>query len=303
MIATMNAYWKPMSIYLQENACSPEAQAFSIAAIEAIENDGEVDLINEVIIDETFKDTETQCIHNLLKTNSGFYNNMLSNFSSEDARGVLVLKIGTTLNGEWGTTLGSYDNYNEFIITTNSSIETSSNLKKMVTLSHELIHAYMFSSLESWNLINYNVDGEPILNLVCVNGVNYNNLNLNSLNEKDRFVAIMCAFNQNGTLTEDWVHDLFNSWSFDTNTYRELLEDLLINAHNWDDENAAFKNEAINLFGENNWIEKVAEAISWLGLEETQEYSNYFNSITNPLEQLYIMDINYKIQTAKSNCL
>src|SRR5690606_31231426 len=26
MIATMNAYWKPMSIYLQENGCSEEAQ-------------------------------------------------------------------------------------------------------------------------------------------------------------------------------------------------------------------------------------------------------------------------------------
>ena len=291
------------SIYLRDNNCSVESQNFVLEAIETILEGGEVDFENEVIIDETFKDSETQCIHNLLKTNSEFYNNMLSNFSSEDARGVLVLKIGSTLNGDWGTTLGSYNNYNEFVITTSNNIEDSSNLKRMVTLSHELIHAYMYSTLEFWGMIDYNVDGEPLLNLVCLNGVNYNDLNLNTLDEKDRFVAIMCAFNQNGTLTQQWTHDLFNTWTLDTNTYRNSLEELLINAHDWNNENIVFKNEAISLFGSNNWIEKIAEAISWIGLENTQEYTNYINSIVNPIELLYILDIRNKIQSAKSNCL
>ncbi|TYA52962.1 hypothetical protein [Formosa maritima] len=291
------------SIYLIGENCIADAQAFTIEAIETTIEGGEVDFENEVILDETFKDSETQCIHNLLKSNSEFYNNMLSNFSSEDARGVLVLKIGSTLNGDWGTTLGSYNNYNEFIITTNSNIENSSNLKRMVTLSHELIHAYMFSSLENWGLIDYSPEGEPILNLVCLNGINYNDLNLNTLDEKDRFVALMCAFNQNTPLNEQWTHDLFNIWSFDTNTYRESLEDLLINAHDWNGENSAFKNEAISLFGTTNWIENVAEAISWIGLENTQEYTNYINSIVNPVKLLYILNIRNKIQSAKSNCL
>jgi len=289
--------------YGSPNRWSVDAIDFGNLAFDAFINNGEVDFENEVIIDETFKDSVTKCIHDLLKSNSNFYSDMLSNFSSDNARSVLELKIGTTINGDWGITSGSPDNEQEFSITTSSIIESnSSNLMKKVTLSHELIHAYMFSSLENWGLINYDVSGEPILNVVCVGGINYINLNLNTLDAKDRFIAIICAFNQNNTLSEQWTHDLFNVWIFDTNTYKDKLKDLLINSHNWNGENSAFKNEAISVFGVSNWIEEVANAVSWIGLEGTQEYSSYFSSYTNPLEQLYILDIRNKIQTAKSNC-
>ena len=290
--------------YLQENSCDETAQEFILIATEELLEDSEIDIENEIIIDETFKDTETKCIHDLLKSGNNFYSDMLSDFSNNDARGLLKLKIGSTLNDDWGNTFGSPDNANEFAIITSNEIENnSSNLMRMVTLSHEMIHAYMFLSLENWGYITYGNNGQPILEVVCYDGIDYDSINLNTLTIKQRFVAIICAFNQNNTLTENWTHDLFNVWSFDVDLYKDKLKELLINEHDWNGENLNFKNEAISVFG-NNWIEEVAEAASWIGLESTPEYADYHNSYSSSLSKFtYILDIRYKLLNAKTNCL
>jgi len=272
-------------------------------AIQAWIENGEVDWANEVILDKSFKDNEKlKCIHDKLKLNTNFYSNMLSKFSSETNNN-LLFKSGTTPIGDWGITVGSQNNSNSFTIITNDNLETSSNLKKIITLSHELVHAYMYNSLENWGFINYNENGEPILDVHCQNGFDYNNLNLNNLSIKDRFVAIICAFNDNNTLTENWTHQLFGVWTFDVNTYQEKLKALLINENDWGNESDNFKNNAITTFGVNNWIEKVAEAVSWIGLEDTTEYQNYLNSYpNNSIQYFYISSINSQIITANKNC-
>lgn len=173
---------------------------------------------------------------------------------------------------------------------------------KIVTLVHELIHAYMYSVLETNGQITFDINGDPILNVNCNNGVNYNNVNLNGLSINDRFDVLICAMNQNNTLSSQWTHDLFNSTVFDVNTYRQKLETLIFNEYDWTSENINFKNDAINLFG-NNWKQEISKAVSWLGLENTAEYNTYYNTYnTNPQKQLYIALIKTKITNSNNNC-
>ncbi|WP_209390382.1 hypothetical protein [Chryseobacterium sp. RR2-3-20] len=159
-----------------------------------------------------------------------------------------------------------------------------------------------FNHLYSLNIINFDNDGNPILTISCSPSVNYNNINLNLLDEKERFVALFCAMNQNGNLTPQWSHDIFNSSIFGVEPYRSQLENYLLNFHDWNAESQSFKNEAESIFGI-NWKSEVAKAVSWSALENTIEYSNYINSYSNQIQKkLYIHDIKNKIKPLKNTC-
>jgi hypothetical protein len=60
----------------------------------------------------------------------------------------------------------------------------------------------------------------------------------------------------------------------------------------------------MNTFG-NNWKRKVAQATSWIGLEQTADYQNYIDShSSNTLQRLYLEVFkNIEILDAKSDCL
>ena len=291
--------------FIEKNNCTQTVKTFTKQALEALMDDSKVDFENGIIIDKTFKDSNTKCIHDkLMDNNSGdnFYKDLASNFDDSNSN-ILKLLVGNTQNGDWGITKGDIDNTREFSITISNAVESSSNLVKMVTLSHELIHAYMFDTLEDWGYLTYDINNNPILNITCQNGINYNNLNLNSLTEKERFVALICAMNQNGNLTNQWTHDLFNTPTFDVNAYRERLEDLIFNQHNWDLESQSFKNNAQSLFG-NNWKREISKAASWMGLESTDGYINYLNGYSNNFQQfLFIQQIRNNVSNLKSDCI
>ena len=80
------------------------------------------------------------------------------------------------------------------------------------------------------------------------------------------------------------------------------MEELILNDYDWNSENLTFTSNAYTTFG-SNWKQEVAQAISWIGLENTNEYSTYINNYsTQPLKFLSISDIRNKISNTNSNC-
>lgn len=275
---------------------------FAVEMINTLINDGEVDIPNKIIYDPTFTTTKTDCVHKLLNSNSlNTYSKMLSTFNTSTNYN-LTFKIGNVPVGDWGITSGNPNLSNNYEITISTNIENGSNLMKTITLCHELIHAYMFNTLENLGYITFDSNGEPHLSVSCLPNVNYNNVSINSLLLEYRFEALICAMNQNGTLTPNWSHQIFNSTNFSVATYRQEIENLIYNEHDWNNEDTNFKNQAISVFG-NNWKHEIAKAVSWIGLDRTAEYSTYRNSYLVDYSKFqYIVDIKNKISTAKSIC-
>ena len=289
--------------HLVLNSFNSDSKIYSNFAIGKIKNGAKVNFQKKIINDPSFIGSKSECTNNKLSADpTSFYSQMLSNFNNSTNFN-LTFKVGATQNGDWGITNGAQNNANNYEITVSQSIENGSNLMRMLTLSHELIHAYIFSTLETAGLLNFDVNGDGLLNISCIQNTNYNAVNLNTLSTKDRFEAIFCAMNQNGTLTSEWTHNLFNTTNFNVSTYRQALENMIFNEYDWDNEEIAFKNLAISTFG-TNWRRELAKGVSYIGLENTTEYQNYINEYSLlPIKILYLTDIRNKISTAKNTCL
>jgi hypothetical protein len=228
----------------------------------------------------SFVGTEIECIHNKLMedTENNFYKQMINTFTTNDFE-VLRFEIDNTLNDKWAFTSGheannspwgGFDMYN---ITLSGNIANSSNLFQMLVLSHEVIHAHMLNSLDNWGYINYDENGDPTPIVFCADGDDYEGVNLNTLSIQERFVAYICAFEvANQYVPDQWLHDLFDIWTFDVDVYRDKLYELLLNEHDWDSESDFLKLTLQAQFGQEQWIEKAAEYMSWKGLEATDAF-------------------------------
>ncbi|WP_430413127.1 hypothetical protein [Kordia sp.] len=303
-LSNNRVYSNLVNQFLKFSNCSDESINIARLAIETLINNGGADFNDFIFKDETFKDSDLDCIHKSLLDSENFYSKMISKFYDNSGT-VLTYEIGEVPVGEWAITKGYSNELNIFDVRISPSIESSSNLSKKITLCHEVVHSYMFNTLKNWGYIQFDVNGNPILSLNCESGINYNNINLNELTTKERFVAIICKLSQNSVLNDNWTHELFGLWHFDVNVYVDKIKDFLLNNHDWDSEATVFKNEAISIFGNMNWKEEVATAISWIGLEGTSEYLDYLNNYSAPanfLKLAYISQINQRIQTAKNNC-
>lgn len=95
----------------------------------------------------------------------------------------------------------------------------------------------------------------------------------------------------------------FNTATFDIVTYRQALENFILANHDQDNESPAFKTRAMNFFG-NRWKQKVAQATSWIGLEQTEGYQNYINSHSPFILQKLYLEVfrSIEILDAKSTC-
>lgn len=292
--------------YLGDN-CNSESQGFSSLAISALQSNfwnnyqkGEVDFEDEIIYDSTFKNTKTECIHNKMKTNTNnIYSKMLDNFKTTTSKN-LTLGINNNIGTDWGITNGNMNVANDYNITINQNLieNNGSNLMRYLTLCHELIHAYMYDTLEDNGLITFDASGTAFLNVNCPT----NNASLNSQTVADRFVSLICAMNSAGTLTPNWTHELFDSNVFDIQDYRQELENLIFNDYDWNNENTAFVNNANSAFGA-NWKQEVSKAVSWIGLEGASGYNTYINNyISNAPQYFFITQIRSLLSSANSNC-
>jgi len=296
---------RKMSTFLSNKNCSEKAQAFVIASIEAIIN-GDLDEFNEdfytwgVTKDDTFVNSELDCIYEKLKggnLGNNFFNDMLFEF---DQLTPLKFSIGPTPNPEdyaftkgetttiFGQTHASYE------IISSPDAESASNLDKMVTLSHELMHAFMFKSLEDWGIVSFDNIGRPYLietyDDMCQDDNLDEEININFLTMKERWVFLICEILENSddpNNNQEWTHSLFNSPVFAIETYREKLEQELYNNHDWNSEPTDIKNLMIQHFGAFNWKQKVAEYMSWSGLHGTPEFANWLSTQTEYTSTLY----------------
>ena len=239
-----------------------------------------------------------------MKTNTNnIYSKMLDHFNSETDKN-LTFKMNNNIGDDYGITRGDANNSSNYTITINQNSieENGSNLSRYVTLCHELMHAYMFDTLEDLGLITFDANGEPklnILNATCED----NDVFLNTLTIKDRFVALICGMSNAGTLTNNqWSHELFNNNVFDIEDYRQALENLIVDDYDWDSEGTTFASNAATLFGD-NWNQEVAKAVSWIGLEETSGRGAYVDSYIPNLQQwIFVTQIRTMISSTNNNC-
>ncbi|MDQ7918123.1 hypothetical protein RBU60_11090 [Mesonia sp. MT50] len=246
----------------------------------------------------------------LRKSKYNFVSHNLNNFN-DATENWLFFEVGE-IGDDWGQTSGYVGNSANSIlpdaytiVIDNDLNQNGSNLAIMATLAHELIHAYMFDTLSDAGVITFDQNtGVPKLNVICQDGTNYNNLNLNTLSTSERFAALICAMEASNTLTPQWSHDLFNENVFSVTTYQQQLADFIFENHDWNSEDFDFKNDMISYFG-SNWKLKTAEACSWIGLTDTTEYSSYRDSITNPMIKTGLIQLaEYRnfVNDANFNC-
>ena len=282
--------------------------ALAVAMIANVMEGGTADIAKQIISDPTFVGTQIECIHKKMESNPSswsLYKDLLANFSAATGRN-LTLATAPLASGNWGeTTHGA--NPQNYTVTINSNIiEPGSNLMKMVVLCHELMHAYMFSTLEAAGLITFDpATGDALFNASGTLPL-YSTVNLAGLTMNDRWVIFMYGLNASGNLTNNWSHELFNSNVFSAMTFREKLQNYIFNTHDWAHENPAFIADAQNVFGA-NWKMEVSKAVSYIGLDSgtssISDYTTYINSYsTTPAKLIFISDIRNKIANANNVC-
>lgn len=321
-----------ISNYLADNQVSSNPNGgigFSVNSPEAeevvrllVKENCDEDSINEddkVFKSPSFVGSETECIHNTLiqDPNNNFYAQMMATFTN--SLDILFFNIDDLPNNEWGYTFGhefntitnplglttSLDFYN---IKIDTDIESSSNVVRMVTLCHELIHAFMYDTLDDLGVITYYPNGDPKFDAMQCNVEA--NVNLNTLSEKDRWVALICAYNNNPNIGS-FTHALFNTANFGVNNYTTQLQNLLLNSHDWDSEPLFLKTSLEDELG-TQWKQKASEYLSWKGLEGTAEFVIWAqNNNIDPtldadgqvMDQSYTLIISSLKASGKRDCL
>lgn len=142
---------------------------------------------------------------------------------------------------------------------------------KYVTLCHEMIHAYMWSSLEDAGLLIFDQYGIPDPSFDCVD---YDIPNLNDISLEDRFVAVICAMDNAQVESGLWSHELFNKNVFEIEDYRQALENFLINEYDWNGEDYILKSSLSGTYGA-DWKDEVSEILSWIGLTKTDGFTDW----------------------------
>jgi len=192
--------------------------------------------------------------------------------ASDDGTEYAFTKGETISFGSMSTTI--YE-----VVSDSTKMSTSSNLLKMVTLSHEVIHAHMFLQLEISGYIYFDTNGHPkFSNALSCNGFQIiPNVNLNTFSLKERWKYLLCEFMINNPNSNQLSHNLFNTANFEFGeSYRQKLETLLYEKHDWNGEPQPLKNLMLQWYG-NNWKEKIAKYMSWYGLHETPQFNDWLN--------------------------
>mgnify|MGYP003607196819 CR=1 FL=1 len=295
------------------NSSTSEEAVFGFAeeAILTLCNDGEVDFDNKVLLDTSFVNSiKLKCVYDKIMSSNNsdnFFKKMINHFSNSTNK-TLTFKVevlNQPISGrkDWAITNGNPNLLNDYTIISDIDLENQSVLQIMSYLCHELIHAYMFDSLEDWGYIGFNTDGSPFILQSSLNCTNYTaNTVFSSLNNQQSFEAILCAL-VNNNLADQFAHDLFNSTNFNGELYRTNLEQFIYNEYDWSSERLMFVNEAQLAFGINSWKNEVAKSLSWKGLESTLDYPTYINSYpTGSLSQDFINNLQVYLVLAKNNC-
>jgi hypothetical protein len=249
--------------------------------------------------DSTFTNSKSKCTIDSLKLRSPFFNSLLNTFDGIDGNR-LTFKLADTsqiyaLGGNYYdhavTSFGNNDT--SFIIGIAYATDSASNLFRMISLAHELIHARMFYSLRKAGYLKIDSVGNIQLDTTGVNTfVDISTI----INENERFRILAKTYINNippASMTiaapYNWTHELFNTATFDTETYRKKLEQMILDAGKLNTQNATFVNQcsspifATGLFGfnltaPNTWQSQVASYTSYAGLQGTPGFNIFLTN-------------------------
>jgi len=244
---------------------------------EPIEEDPEVYII---ILDSTFLNTNMHCSYNGLKLKSQHFRDLNNTFDGVNGNALILHMLSLPDTNAYAITRGF--GQNRFVITTDPKVDTSSNLFRMLILSHEFIHARLYYALELAGFMLYDTYGNPSLD--TSNGVlNIPLVNLPQLSESERLRVLINQYNSQissqPSLFSKWAHFLFGTASFSTDTYRLKLQNMLFESENWNIAPSTFINYFQSKFG-TNWKNKICEYLSWYGLHDTPG-SGFTNFLAN----------------------
>lgn len=261
----------PMQVF---KLCDPDNKPITLMTEDEI-------IDANVIIDSTTKNSRTECLITKLRKNA-FAKSLFATFDGNNKNSLTYI-IGNTPNGDWGITRGL--NNNKYEITIAKPVDSLySNIAIYTTILHELIHARLYYAMEQAGYLKFDVSTKEALLNVDTSGGNYY-IKLDTMAVEDRYVALINAYFNNyvkkGYPQEQWTHSLFSTAYFDLKSYRQKLEDLIFDMGNWSKEPTITQLTMQSYFG-SNWSQKVAEYLSWKGLEKTPEFQSYIlaNSLT-----------------------
>lgn len=254
--------------------------------------------------DSSFANTKLDCVYENLKLNNSFFNSLNNTFDGVKGNALYFNITNIPDTNIFLMTRGFGGN--RFAISGAPQINNYSNLFKMLGLTHELIHARFYYSLELAGLLSYDINGDALLDTSNGN-MNLNLVHFDALaDEAERLRILINQFNiscglPNSPISQNnWCHALFNSASFDANVYRTKLKDMLFEKGDWDNQPPAFINHMAATLG-TNWKNKLSEYMSWFGLNDTPGFSQFL--IANNLSEQQFQDIIYYTRdNANKNC-
>ena len=146
-------------MYLGQNNCSEEAKEFGTSAVEAWVNEGDVDIVEQVILDSTFDKNEClKDVYNKLKEGNNTITQYIENFVPDGSVANLTLKTDDNfgINNPDNTTAGAITSQpNNYMITITfntdpnltSSAQNFPSIILAVEFMHEMVHAEMYRKL------------------------------------------------------------------------------------------------------------------------------------------------------------
>jgi hypothetical protein len=275
-------------------AISEAASGFALIAIEAIQNGGEVDFEDLLIVDSSFKNNpKVKSVYDRMKSLNGtVFSNLLSQFdNSKNAK--LTLKVANipqpstnmyynakVLPRFGGGNLRTFD-----IVLDEQFVQNASLIEIALTLVHEMIHAEIMERCIQLGIITgltFNGNWEASLS--------FSNGTITSTDIPTILFATLISNYSNylGTTpnsSSNWQHDLYN-----LTNYRAQIAVNIAQVHPLiDNPNNPFENNLnegtmLNL---NLNMNEYFNLISWLGLEATQDYNGLPPLVKTKISQAF----------------
>ena len=275
---------------ITQNQCSEQAKAFTEAAIEAIDNGGDVDLTNAIILDETVQSNQkVKCVYDKLKTLSNtIFKDIINNqFGSSNNNHVKITIVNLPAQISPNTLAYTYTTYDsnstnplnsgdiKHIRIDPTFAQNGSTLEIALVLIHEFIHAELIGRCIKLGLVqSQNTLGATILN---------NNPNTIYTFQGQIFNLLLNQYNAfPPSANSQWQHDLFNALSYRTKMAQNLVS---VNSLLNDSSNDFLTNvnNDPSIVGGPYTISQLMDYISWIGLEQTQDYATNISSIPTEL--------------------
>ncbi|HET8809930.1 MAG TPA: hypothetical protein VFM65_06650, partial [Flavobacteriaceae bacterium] len=205
---------RDLANFVSQNNCSPEAAAFGALAAEALYEGGEVDYVNEVILDSTFLNNQkANCVYEKLKGLSNtIFNDIIDGHFGSSKNAILKFEVGNfppQLSNRDALTYTNYDSNNpnpssdnSITIRLNSTfVSNASTIEIALAIIHESIHAELIDRCISLGII----ESINSIGMVTFTG-DPNNYDLSAVIFN---LMVLHYANPGPNPNPNWNHDLF----------------------------------------------------------------------------------------------